>query len=299
MMSNTENAGRPVLVTGATGKQGGAVARELLTRGFRVRAVTRDTGKPDARKLAELGAEVVRGDLDDPESLRSALAGVGGVFAVQNFWETGFEREVQQGIALAELASDVGVDHFVYSSVGSAHRKTGLSHFESKWTIEERIRALGLPYTIFRPVFFMDNWETPFLRAVILDGTLAQPLDPSRTFQQVAVADVGAFVAMAFADRDTWLGRELDLAGDELTMQQIADTFSRVIGRPVRYVQLSWEQYESAAGEEYTRMYRWFDRVGYDANVPELRRIYPQLTTFEKYLRSHDWKGVGAVSSEL
>ena len=299
-MSNTENAGRPVLVTGATGKQGGAVARELLTRGFRVRAVTRDTGKPDARKLAELGAEVVRGDLDDPESLRSALAGVGGVFAVQNFWETGFEREVQQGIALAELASDVGVDHFVYSSVGSAHRKTGLSHFESKWTIEERIRALGLPYTIFRPVFFMDNWETPFLRAAILDGTLAQPLDPSRTFQQVAVSDVGAFVGMAFADREAWLGRALDLAGDELTMQQMADTFSRVIGRPVQYVQLSWDQYEAAAGEEYTRMYRWFDRVGYDANIPELRAIYPRLTTFEQYLRSHDWKGVRrAVSYEL
>ncbi|HEX6964872.1 MAG TPA: NmrA/HSCARG family protein [Gemmatimonadaceae bacterium] len=302
-MTARENAGRTVLVTGATGKQGGAVVNELLQRGFRVRAITRDPRKPAARRLAELGAEVMQGDLDAPQSLRPLLEGMDGLFAVQNFWETGFEREVRQGIALAELAHDVRIGHFVYSSVGSAHRNTGLSHFESKWTIEQRIRALGLPYTIFRPVFFMDNWETPVLRASILDGTLAQPLAPERTFQQVAASDVGVFVAMAFADRDAWLGRELDLAGDELTMQQIADTFSRVIGRPVVYVQLSWDQYRTAAGEEYTEMYRWFDRVGYDADIVALRTIDPQLTTFEKYLRSHDWEGAGrrgaAVSSEL
>jgi uncharacterized protein YbjT (DUF2867 family) len=292
-MPNTHNAERLIVVTGATGKQGGAVARHLLERGFRIRAITRDPHKPAARQLAERGAEVVRGDLDDPASLRSALQGAYGVFSVQNFWETGYEREITQGIALAELASAVAVEHVVYSSVASAQRNTGLSHFESKWKIEGRIRELGLPYTIFRPVFFMDNWETPMLRASILEGTFAQPLAPDRTFQQVATDDIGAFVSMAFEDRDAWLGRELDLAGDELTMQQIADTFSRVIGRPVKYVQLSWDQYRAAAGDEYTEMYEWFDRVGYNADVEALRQIYPELTTFEQYLRSHDWEGAG------
>lgn len=295
-MPNNRNADRTVLVTGATGKQGGAAARELLERGFRVKALTRDPEKPAARRLAEQGAEVVRGDMDDPESLRPALEDAYGVFSVQNFWETGYEREVTQGIALAELASEIGVEHFVYSSVGSAHRETGLSHFESKWRIEERIRALDLPYTIFRPVFFMDNWENPFLRAPIVDGTLAQPLDPDRTFQQVAVRDLGAFAGMAFDDRDAWLGRELDLAGDELTMSQIAETFGRVIGRPVQYVQLPWEKYREAAGEEYTEMYRWFELEGYDADVEMLREIYPRLTTFEQYLRAHGWEGAGVAA---
>lgn len=290
-MTSSGQAERTVLVTGATGKQGGAVARELLQRGYHVRAVTRDPEKPAARRLAERGADVVRGDLDEPESLRPLLRDAYGVFSVQNFWETGYDREVAQGLALAELANEVGVDHFVYSSVGSAHRNTGLAHFESKWRIEQRIRELDLPYTIFRPVFFMDNWEAPPLRAMILGGTLALPLAPERRFQQVAVSDVGAFAAMAFDDRDAWLGRELDLAGDELTMQQMADTFDRVIGRPVRYVQLPWEQYREAAGEEYTEMYRWFDRVGYDADVAMLRTIDPRLTTFEQYLRTHDWEG--------
>jgi uncharacterized protein YbjT (DUF2867 family) len=290
-MANTGNADRTVVVTGATGRQGGAVARELLDRGYRVRAVTRDPEKSAARYLTERGAEAVRGDLDEPVSLRPALRGAYGVFAVQNFWETGYEREVRQGLSLAELASEAGVEHFVYSSVGSAHRNTGLVHFESKWLIEQHIRSLGLPYTIVRPVFFMDNWEAPPLRAMILDGTLALPMPPERTLQQVAVDDIGAFVGMAFDDRSAWLRRELDIAGDELTMQQMADTFGRVIGRPVRYVQLPWEQYRQVAGEEYTEMFRWLERVGYEADIPALRALYPRLTTFEQYLRTHNWEG--------
>src|SRR5690606_35934663 len=123
-------------------------------------------------------------------------------FSVQNFWETGFEREVEQGLRFADAAMDAGIGHFVYSSVGSAHRDTGLAHFDSKWKIENHIREIGLPYTIFRPVWFMENWEGPFLRPSILAGTLALPLDEGVNFQQVAVDDVGAFVADAFERPD-------------------------------------------------------------------------------------------------
>jgi uncharacterized protein YbjT (DUF2867 family) len=137
----------------------------------------------------------------------------------------------------------------------------------------------------------MENWETPALRSTILDGTLAQPLSPDRPFQQVAVDDVGAFAAMVFERRDEWLGREIDLASDERTISQIAETFGRVIGRPVRYVQVPWDAYREAAGEEYTRMYRWFEDVGYDADIAALRREAPQLTSFEQYLRTHNWAG--------
>ncbi|HEU4585716.1 MAG TPA: NmrA/HSCARG family protein, partial [Gemmatimonadaceae bacterium] len=257
-------------------------------------AITRDPSKPAAMALGKLGIEVLRGDLDDPESLRSPLESAYGVYSVQNFWETGYEREVKQGIALAELAKDVGVDHFVYSSVASAQRETGLSHFESKWKIEEHIRELDLPYTIFRPVYFMDNWENPALREMILGGTLALPLDPDRELQQVSVLDVGAFVGMAFVDRESWLGRELDIAGDEPSMTKTAETFSKVIGRPVSYVQLPWEKYRELAGEEYTEMMRWFELEGYDADIDVLRELYPGLTTFEQYLRAHGWQGAGS-----
>jgi uncharacterized protein YbjT (DUF2867 family) len=286
---------RLVAVTGATGQQGGAAARHLLRRGFRVRALTRNPGGDAARALREQGAEIVEGDLDDRASLDRALDGVYGVFSVQNFWETGFQREIDQGMRLADAAGQAGVEHFVYSSVGSAHRKTGLSHFESKWQIEGHIRESGLPYTIFRPVFFMENWEGPYLRPSILAGTLALPLDPQVNFQQVAVDDIGGIVAQAFANRDDWLGREADLAGDERTVAEIADTFSRVIGRPVTYQQVPWEEYREAAGEEYHDMFRWFQDVGYDVDIPALREEYPELTDFEGYLRRHGWEGAEAA----
>jgi uncharacterized protein YbjT (DUF2867 family) len=290
-MADAQHANRLVLVTGATGKQGGAVARHLLRHGFRVRALTRDPNKPSARALAQAGAEVVRGDLDEPRSVEPAIRGAYGVFSVQNFWETGYEREVRQGIALADLAKTAGVQHFVYDSVASAHRHTGLSHFESKWEVEEHIRASSLSATVLRPVFFMNNWETPAIRGMVLGGTLAQPLSPGRSLQQIAVDDIGAFAAMVFQHRDEWLGRAIDLASDERTMAEVVQTFGRVIGRPVRYVQVSWEDFTQAAGDEYARMYRWFEDVGYDADLPALRKIAPQLTSFEQYLRTHGWEG--------
>lgn len=223
--------------------------------------------------------------------MREALDGATAVFSVQNFWEAGYDREVRQGVGLADAAKAVGIEHFVYSSVGSAHRDTGLSHFESKWEIENHIREIGLPYTVFRPVFFMDNWQVPMLRDGILGGTLAQPLSPDRPFQQVAVDDIGAFVSMALGDRAEWLGRELDLAGDERTMPEIAEAFSEVIGRDVSYVQVPWDDFREAAGDEYHDMYRWFEDVGYDVDIPALRRIHPGLLSFEDHLREAGWEG--------
>ena len=287
-MTNTQNVERLILVTGATGKQGGAVARSLLDRGFRVRALTRDPQRPEAQALTEQGAEVVQGDMDDRSAMDRVLEGAYGAFSVQNFWETGYDREVQQGKAVADAAKEAGVEHFVYSSVGSAYRETGISHFDSKWEIEKHLRELELPYTILRPVFFMQNWE--MMQEPILGGTLAQPLDPDKPFQQVAVEDIGAFAAVAFEHPDEWIGREVDLAGDEQTMPEIAETFGRVIGREVEYYQVPWDQFEEQMGEEYAVMYRWFNDVGYEADIAALRQEYPELTTLERYLRSHGWE---------
>ncbi|MBI4545194.1 MAG: NmrA/HSCARG family protein [Gemmatimonadetes bacterium] len=284
------SSARIVLVTGATGHQGGAVARHLLRDGsFRVRALTRDPSKPAARALVGQGAEVVQGDLDDRASLDRVLEGVYGVFSVQNFWETGFQREIDQGVRLADAARAAGVEHFVYSSVASAQRQTGLPHFESKWQIENHVRELDLPHTILRPVFFMDNWENPMMADPILGGKLAFPLSPDRQFQQIAVDDIGGFAALALAHREEWLGRELDLAGDSRSTEQVAAAFSRAVGREVTYFQVPWDQFRQAMGEEYYRMFRWFQDVGYDADVPTLRAIYPPLTDFDTYLKKAGW----------
>jgi uncharacterized protein YbjT (DUF2867 family) len=291
-MEDGRNGGRLILVSGATGQQWGAVARSLLGRGIGVRALTRDPEKPEAKELVDLGAEVASGDLEDRSSIERVLDGVRGVFSVQQSWETGVEGKVRQGVLLADAAKAAGVDHYVYSSVGSAHRETGIPHFESKWEVEEHVRGNGVPYTVLRPVFFMQNCE--FLREPILGGTLPQPLDPDKSFQTVDANDIGVFAAMAFENPGEWIGREVDLAGDEMTMPQIADTFSRAIGRQVDYFQVPWDQFEEQMGEEYTVMYRWFDEHGYEADIAALKEEHPGLVAFEQYLRANGWENAGS-----
>ncbi len=170
----------PVLVVGATGNQGGATARALLADGWPVRAMTRDPNSAGAKELAALGAELVTADLDDPPSLEAAVRGMYGVFSVQNFMTAGLEGEVRHGNAVAAAASEAGVMHFVYTSVGGAERASGVPHFETKWTIEQRITQLGLPATVLRPALFMDNFAHPQARWMVL-GMLRPALRPSRS----------------------------------------------------------------------------------------------------------------------
>jgi uncharacterized protein YbjT (DUF2867 family) len=289
-MNESSRADLTVLVSGATGQQGGAVARHLLGAGFHVRALTRDPEGEAAQRLAAEGAEVVGGDLEDRTALDRALKGAYGVFSVQNFGEAGVEGEVRQGKALADAARGAGVGHFLYSSVGSAHRNTGIPHFDSKFAIEEHVRSSGLPHTILRPVFLMENWEW-MGREAIHSGTLSFPLDPGKLLQQIAVDDIGVFAALAFSNPDRWLGRAVDLAGDELTMPEVAGAFGRVIGRPVEYVEMPMEQARQMMGEEGEIMLRWFNDVGYEADIAALRQEHPGLTTLEGYLRAHGWEG--------
>ncbi len=286
-MTQQTNAGRIILVTGATGNQGGAVARHLLQRGnFRVRAFVRDPNKPAAQALKQAGAELVSGNLNDRASLDRALQDVYGVFSVQGF-EDGLETEIRQGKALADAASSTGIQHFVYSSVGSAERNTGIPHFDSKFQVEEYIRAIGLPYTIMRPVFFFYNYN--MMRPMLENGTLPQPLSPDTKLQQLSEEDYGKIVALVFERSADFLNRVHEVASVDMTMTEIAAAFSRVFGKTVNYQQIPFEAFEQQAGEEVTIMYRWFENVGYGADLAQLKRDFPAPTDFESYLRDHNW----------
>lgn len=281
-----------IVVTGATGQQGGAVTRHLLRQGWRVRALVRDPGKEAAQNLAAKGAELFRGDLDDTTSLHAGLQGAYGVFSVQNFWlpDVGYEGEIRQGKALADAAAAANVQHFVYSSVGAADRGMGQKHFESKWLIEQHIETLSLPATIVRPVAFMDNYN--WNRALISNGVFPSwGLRPEKTLQTVAVEDIGGFVALVFANREEFLDRTVELAGDELTENEMAEKFSVVIGRPVVVPPPSMPEGFSPS-EEQLAMFAFFNGRGYDADIAALRRRYPALHTFEQYLRESGWENL-------
>ena len=292
-MSDQTNRDKTILVAGITGQQGGAAAKHLLADGWKVRGLSRDVSKPAVQALRNAGAEVVQGNMDVTASLDAALKGVYGVFSVQNFWlpEVGFEGEIREGKNLADAAKAAGVQHFVYSSVGGADRNTGIPHFESKWQIEQHVQALGLPATIFRPVGFMDNFN--YSRPYILNGVFSGfNLNPDRTLQLIAVDDIGGFVALAFAHPQDYVGVALEIAGDELTESQMAETFSRVIGRPVQAVV---DTSPRSADPENQKMTKWFNEKGYEANIPALHKRYPALTNFEAWLRKTGWENAQPV----
>ena len=263
---------RTVLITGATGKQGGATVRALAGKGFALRAMTRKPESDAARAVAAAtGAEIVRGDLDDAASLKNALHGTWGVFAVQNTWEAGVEKEEDQGKRIALLAKDAGVQHFVYSSVGSAHRKTGIPHFDNKSRVEDTIRALGFPsHVILRPVFFMENLISPWF----LNGdTLYAALQPETKLQMIAVDDIGQYGARAFTDASKLNRREIDLAGDALTMPEAVAALSKGLGRTITLVQIPMAEVRKNS-EDFALMLEWFERVGYDVDIPGLEREF-------------------------
>lgn len=205
-----------ILVTGATGRQGGAVARHLLQRGgFTVYALVRDRKSPQAQAFARQGAFLINGDLNDRASLDMALRGVHGVFSVQPI-EEDLEVEIRQGNSLADAALGAGVSHFVYSSAAGAERQSGVPLFEAKFQIEEHLRGLNLPQTILRPVAFHYNYEA--LRPLIEGGTLSMPLSPERTLQEISEEDYAAIVAQVFERPEEFMGRAIEVASTDLSM---------------------------------------------------------------------------------
>jgi uncharacterized protein YbjT (DUF2867 family) len=171
---------RNVLVTGATGQQGGAVARALLSSGHRVRALTRKPDSDAARQLMSAGADLVTGDLGDTASVLKAASGVGTVFLMGNSNEAGTEEETRQGITAAEAAKDAGVGHLIYSSVADANKKTGIPHFESKCLVEKHVAGLGIPYTISAPASFMGEHRCAMVDRCATAGDICLP-DASQT----------------------------------------------------------------------------------------------------------------------
>jgi uncharacterized protein YbjT (DUF2867 family) len=278
---------RIILVTGVTGQQGGATARHLTGQGWLVRGLTRNSNSPAAQTLAASGVEVVQGDLDDRTSLDRAMAGAYGVFSFPNM-TLGIDGEIRQGKLVADAAKSAGVEHFVQGSVGGAERNSDVPHFESKWQVEEYVRSLGLPSTFLRPAYFMENlnWK----RDQILGGTFESiGMNPNKSLQMIAVDDIGAFAALAFEKPRESIGQAFELAGDELTESQMVEILARVIGRPIKHIPLQGPP----AYEDMVAMVNWFNEAGYEADIPALRGLYPDLMSFETWLRTSGWGGIG------
>jgi uncharacterized protein YbjT (DUF2867 family) len=251
------------------------------------------TRKPEseaARALAAKGAEIVRADLDDEASLRAAMKGAWGAVAVQNTWEAGVEGEEEQGKRFAKIAKDAGIQHLLYQSVGSAHRNTGIPHFDNKWRIEQSIRELGLPsWTVLRPVFFMENLLSPWFKPYIDKGNLAIGMKPETRLQMIAVADIGKYGRAAIERHEELNGKAIDLAGDELTGPEAAKILSEVTGRKIEFYQVPIEQVREGS-QEFAIMLEWFDAAGYDADIDGTAKEFGvKPTRFREWAKEQDW----------
>jgi uncharacterized protein YbjT (DUF2867 family) len=278
-----------VVVTGATGKQGGAVARCLLERGHAVRGVTRKPESVQARELVRAGATLVTASLEDTAALTKALDGATSLFAMTTPFEGA--AETRQGVSAADAAKVAGV-HLVFTSVGSANRQTGIPHFESKYEVEKHIARIGARATILAPVYFMENLY--YGKEQLAKGVYAAALPPARKLAQVAVADIGAVAVRVLEDADRFAGKRFDLASDELTGNEVVAILSRVTGRPFAYFQVPLDVVRQRMGEDGARMNEWFDRVGYTVDRAALRREFPDVAfhDFESWAKAQDWKAL-------
>jgi uncharacterized protein YbjT (DUF2867 family) len=280
-----------VLVTGATGSQGGAVARALLKKGHHVRALTRKPDSAGALAIKQLGAELAVGGFDDRDALTRAMTGVDAVFIMGTPFEAGMDTETRQGIAAVDAAKAAGVKHVVYTSVSDANEKTGIPHFDSKARVEEYLAKADVPYTIIAPVFFTENFTSPWFGQGLKHGVVAMALPGKRPVQQITVEEIGAFGALVIERRDAFLGKRINLGSTELTGEQVAEILARVTGKPFRFQELPLAQLR-ANNADAAIMFGWLDKKGFGADIAALRRNYPEVgwRSFEDWARAQDWK---------
>src|SRR3989442_3122160 len=282
---------KTILVAGATGQQGGAVARSLLKRGHRVIGLTRSATKLKA--LAAAGIEGAQGDLTQRASLSPLVRNVDGFFVVTTPFGPDFsvhpEKEVQQGTTAIDAAKAASVGHVVLSSVASADRNTGIPHFESKAKVEQYMRASRVPHTIVRPVAFMDNYASPWMTSSLQRGVIEVPLPPTTRQQLVAVKDIGEFVARAFDDPQAAIGKTGELAGEELAFGDLPAPLAKKIGHPLPYVEEPEEEARKNMGDARFRVFPFFKTIGYHVDIPALEAAWGyRMTRFHEFLDTVD-----------
>ncbi len=274
----------PVLVLGATGGQGGAVAAALLRAGRPVRAFVRDPASPAARELAAAGASLAAGEFTATPALAAAMRGTAAAFALTTPFESGTAAEVRQGRSIIDAATAASLPCLVFSSVAGATDAHGVPHFASKAAIERALAASGVPHIVVAPTYFYDNALGG--RADLLAGVLEMPLAPGRPLQQLDRSDLGAFTEHLLRDPGRYTGRRIELASDAPTPGQMAGSLTAALGRPVGYRQTPMAAVRHGSAD-MAAMWEFLNGTGYQVDIAALHRDYPDIawTAFSSWAR--------------
>lgn len=278
--------GKLVVVTGATGRPGGAVTRHLLADGWRVRGVTRSPVSAKARELASRGVEVVAADMADPRTLAHAFAGAHGVFSVQNAMSAGEQDELAQGRNVANAAADAGVSHVVYGSAGPGTPGTGVAAWDNKLEVAAHAHSVGLELTVLRPMAFMELMtDEDLYPSVAVWHLMPRLVGADRALPWLAADDLGAIAAQAFKDPSTYVGMDIGLAGDVRTLAECRAVWRSVSGRPPRRFPMPVWLFERFVGEDLPRMWRWLATHEVGADVDRTRSLLPTVATVDDFVR--------------
>jgi uncharacterized protein YbjT (DUF2867 family) len=305
---------KTIAVMGATGAQGGGLVRAILSDpsgGFAARAITRDVNSDKAKELAELGAEVVAADVDDPESLKKAFEGAYGAFCVTFFWaHFSPEKEIAHAAAMARAAKHANLQHVIWSSLEDTRKWVPLSdnrmptlqgkfkvpHFDAKGEADEQFQALGLPLTILLTTFYWDNaiyfGMGPQRGA---DGKLTLTLPMSdKKLVGIAAEDIGKCAYGIFKSGREWIGKTVGISGDHLTGEQMAAAYAKALGEPVSYNAVQWDVYRGLGfpgAEDLGNMFQFYcDFEGYFCGARSLatsRALNPSMKTFDAWLAAN------------
>ena len=276
---------KTIFVTGGTGNQGGAVARNLSEQGFIVKVLTRNTNSTKSENLKKMNIEVVKGDLNTADTYREYLKDIYGIFSVQTF-ENGVEKEINQGITLATLAKEFGVKHFLYSSVFGANLSTGVAHIESKFKIENHIKQIGLPFTIIRPTSLFENFLIPQVKKGIHKGKLVQAIHRNTVLQYIAAEDIGNAAAKIFQKSEMYLGKTIPLATEQLSTQEVVDTFSEVLNKKIEYKKLPVLITRLFLGKNLYKMFKWMTEISsfQKEDVDLTKKEFPNTVSLKTWI---------------
>jgi uncharacterized protein YbjT (DUF2867 family) len=276
---------KTIFVTGGTGNQGGAVARNLSQQGFTVKVLTRNPNSAKSLSLKKLNIELVKGDLNNGDTYRNHLRDAYGIFSVQTF-ENGVDKEIHQGITLATVGKELDIKHFLYSSVYGAHLNTGIPHIDSKFKIENHIKQTGLPFTIIRPTSLFENFLIPQVKKGILNGKLVQPINRDTIQQYIAAEDIGNAAAKIFLNSNEYLGRTIPLATEQLTTQEVADTFSKVLNKRIEYKKLPVLITRLFLGKGLYKMFKWMNEksIFSKEDIEATRKEFPNLLSLKDWI---------------
>lgn len=280
--------GKTVFVTGATGNQGGAVVRHLLSKGFLVKALVRNPDSTPAKLIVQENVEIIKGDLNDPASYSNHLQNLDAVFCNLQFTE-GVDKEMRQGISLATLSREQGVKHLIYSSVVGCDLNTGIPHWESKLKIENHIKLTGLDFTILRPASLFENLLIPQVKNRVLKGKLVLPIGKNKVQQFIGADDIGKVSATILSNPANYTGRTIMLASEEMDGRQLAAIFSKVLNKEIKFQQLPALIVRLVMGKGLAKMFSWINNNDalFVKDMETLKKEFPGMLSFEKWIENN------------